>query len=183
MSKFLFFSDSHGCSGALRELAARVENESPDLVCFLGDALYHGPRNSIQCDYNPRDSAALMNSMSDRIIAVRGNCDAEVDQMMLGFPLLETYSFVVCDGLRVFLTHGHIYGPDNLPKIAGPYVMVTGHTHVPVLEKDKSGIVFVNPGSIAIPKASSLPSYSVLEGRRFSLKALYTGQEYKSMTV
>ena len=181
--KILFFSDAHGCAGALRELAKRIGEESPDIIAFLGDALYHGPRNAIQGDYEPQSAADLFNAMTPRPVAVRGNCDAEVDQMLLKFPVQETSATLWADGIRVFLSHGHVWGPSNLPPFFEGEVIATGHTHVPTLLPLPGGMVALNPGSISIPKGGSVPSYATLDGRTLALKDLYSGGAYRAHTL
>lgn len=177
--KLLFFSDSHGCAGALRELTKRIAEFGPDRILFLGDSLYHGPRNAIQGDYDPNEAAALLNAMEKTIVAVRGNCDAEVDQMLLRFPLLETSATVLADDRTFFLSHGHVFSPGRMPPIPESTILATGHTHVPVIERLPSGHLHLNPGSIAIPKSGSVPSYATFDGTTLALRDLYTGAAYR----
>lgn len=181
--KLLFFSDSHGCAGALRELSKRIAEFAPDRILFLGDSLYHGPRNAIQGDYDPNEASALLNAMEKQIIAVRGNCDAEVDQMMLRFPLLETSTTVLAGNQSFFLSHGHVFGPGHIPSIPQETILATGHTHVPVIERLPTGHLHLNPGSISIPKGGSIPSYATFDGTTLALRDLYTGKTYRELTV
>ena len=175
MSRILLFSDSHGVAAAMKALRARVEADAPDLVCFLGDALYHGPRNGVPLDYDTKVSADEFNAMAERIVAVRGNCDAEIDQMMLRFPLLGPYATVVVDGVRLFLSHGHRWGPDEeLPPLPAGAIVATGHTHIPTVERVRDVWCF-NPGSISIPKGGSEPSYALLEDRLLAIRRLADG--------
>ena len=175
MSRILFFSDSHGVAAAMKALRARVEADVPDPVCILGDALYHGPRNGVPLDYDTKVSADEFNAMAERIVAVRGNCDAEIDQYMLSFPLLGTYATVLVDGVRLFLSHGHLWGPDEqLPPLPGGAIVATGHTHVPTVELVDGHWCF-NPGSISIPKGGSEPSYALLEDRLLTIRRLADG--------
>ena len=175
MSRILFFSDSHGAFPAMKALRARVEADAPDLVCFLGDALYHGPRNGLPVDYDTKRTADEFNAMAERIVAVRGNCDAEIDQYMLSFPLLGPYATVVIDGVRLFLSHGHLWGPDErLPPLPDGAIVATGHTHVPAVERVHDHWCF-NPGSISIPKGGSGPSYALLEDRMLTIRRLADG--------
>ena len=179
----LFFSDSHGVCAAMRALRARIEADSPDLVCFLGDALYHGPRNGVPVDYDTKCSADEFNAIAARIVAVRGNCDAEIDQLMLSFPLLGTYATVMAGGVRLFLSHGHIWGPGvQLPPLPNGSVVATGHTHVPTVER-VDGIWCFNPGSISIPKGGSEPSYAILDGRELSLRRLADGEPFRTASL
>jgi len=179
-SRILFFSDAHGVLPAMRALRARVEAEAPDLVCFLGDALYHGPRNGVPGDYDTKRAADEFNAIAERIVAVRGNCDAEVDQFMLSFPLLGPCATVVADGTRLFLSHGHLWGPDEgIPPLPAGTLVATGHTHVPRVERVDGHWCF-NPGSISIPKGGSEPSYALLEGRALSFRRLADGATFRT---
>ena len=175
MSRILLFSDSHGVAAAMKALHARVEADAPDLVCFLGDALYHGPRNGVPLDYDTKASAEEFNAMAERIVAVRGNCDAEIDQYMLSFPMMGTYATVVIDGVRLFLSHGHLWGPDEqLPSLPAGAIVATGHTHVPTVERVHDRWC-LNPGSISIPKGGSGSSYALLDGRLLTIRRLADG--------
>ena len=179
MARILLFSDSHGVFAAMQALRARVEADAPDLVCFLGDALYHGPRNGVPLDYDTKASAEAFNAMAERIVAVRGNCDAEIDQYMLSFPMLGTYATVVADDVRLFLSHGHLWGPDEqLPPLPAGAIVATGHTHVPTVER-VHGLWCLNPGSISIPKGGSEPSYALLEDRHLEIRRLADGAKMR----
>lgn len=181
--RLLFFSDAHGVLPAMRALRARVEADAPDFVCFLGDALYHGPRNGVPSEYDTARAADEFNALSERIVAVRGNCDAEIDQLMLSFPMLGPYATVVVGGIRLFLSHGHHWGPDEqLPPLAAGTIVATGHTHVPDLRRVNGHWCF-NPGSISIPKGGSVPSYALLDGNSLTFRRLADGQPYRSETL
>ena len=178
MARILLFSDSHGVFAAMQALRARVEADAPDLVCFLGDALYHGPRNGVPLDYDTKASAEAFNAMAERIVAVRGNCDAEIDQAVLHFPILADYALLCEGGRTVFATHGHLYNLDCLPPLHAGDILLHGHTHVPAcVEKD--GIFYLNPGSAAIPKESSPHSVMTLEDGIFRWIDLDSGAEYR----
>lgn len=170
--KLLIASDLHGSATAARALAARVEAEVPDRILLLGDLLYHGPRNDLPAGYAPKEVAPILNSWANRVIAVRGNCDAEVDQMVLSFPCQADYALVEADGHLLYLTHGHVSGmtPDAPPTLAAGSAFLTGHTHVKVLE-NHDGVLFVNPGSTSIPKDGSA-SYATYDSGTFTLKTL-----------
>lgn len=170
--KILIASDIHGCAPAARALAARIEAEAPDRVALLGDLLYHGPRNALPAGYDPQEVFAILNGLADRIVAVRGNCDSEVDQMVLSFPCLADYALIEADGHLLYLTHGHLPGksPAEPPALAPGSALVTGHTHVKTLDA-RDGVLFVNPGSTSIPKDGSA-SYAVYGHGRFALKTL-----------
>lgn len=170
--KILIASDLHGSATCARALVDRVEAEAPDRIALLGDVLYHGPRNDLPEGYAPKEVAPLLNALAERIVAVRGNCDAEVDQMVLGFPCMADYA-QVADGPRtLFLTHGHLPGlsPDDLPALPANTAFCSGHTHVKVLEQ-RGGLVLLNPGSLSLPKDGSR-SYAVYEDGSFALKTL-----------
>ncbi len=152
--KLIIASDIHGSAywcGALVEL---IEAEQPDKVLLLGDLLYHGPRNDLPRDYAPKKVIPMLSSLKDRILAVRGNCEAEVDQMVLPFPCMADYAVLCCDGLTLYLTHGHHHDPENLPPLAPGSVFLSGHTHVKI-DEDHGGIRCLNPGSVSIPKDGS----------------------------
>ena len=170
--KLLIASDLHGSAPAVRALAARIEAEAPDRIALLGDLLYHGPRNDLPVGYAPKEVIGLLNGLAERIVAVRGNCDAEVDQMVLGFPCMADYALVEADGRLLYLTHGHLPGmsPDDPPSLAPGSALLTGHTHVKTLD-ERDGVLYVNPGSTSIPKDGSA-SYAVYENGAFMLKAL-----------
>ena len=173
--RILFFSDAHGVVPALQALRRRVDADAPDLVCFLGDALYHGPRNGIPGEYDPQRAAGEFNALAERIVAVRGNCDAEIDQCLLSFPLLGDYATVLAGGRRILLSHGHLYGPDaTLPPLPAGSLVATGHTHVPVIRRVGELVCF-NPGSISLPKGGSVPSYALLDGANLTLRRLSDG--------
>ena len=162
--RILFFSDAHGVFQAMKALRARVEVDAPDLVCFLGDALYHGPRNGVPLDYDTQCAADEFNAMSERIVAVRGNCDAEVDQMMFEFPMMGDYAVLEAEKETFFLTHGHLWNEHNLPPLGMGSVLAHGHTHVPELTKLKCGLTVFNPGSVALPKGGSSRSFGYFDG-------------------
>ncbi len=170
--KFVIASDLHGAAPAVRALAQRIEAEAPDRVLLLGDLLYHGPRNNLPEGYAPKEVLAVLNNLAGSIIAVRGNCDAEVDQMVLDFPCMADFTQVFADGHLLHLTHGHLPGntPDNPPALAPGSALLTGHTHVKRLEQ-VDGVLYVNPGSISIPKDGSA-SYATYENGVFALKTL-----------
>lgn len=152
--KILIASDIHGSAYWCARLMELAEREQPDRLVLLGDLLYHGPRNDLPRDYAPKQVIPMLDRWKDRILAVRGNCEAEVDQMVLSFPCMAEYALLEADGLRLFLTHGHHHNPRNLPPLAEGAVFLYGHTHV---KEDTlvDGIRCVNPGSVSIPKDGS----------------------------
>ena len=152
--KLLIASDIHGSAywcGKLMELIAR---ENPQRVVLLGDLLYHGPRNDLPRGYAPKEVIAMLSSIREKIVAVRGNCEAEVDQMVLPFPCMADYALLEADGLRMYLTHGHHANPSQLPPLKAGSIFLSGHTHVK-MDEVRNGIRCINPGSVSIPKDGS----------------------------
>ena len=152
--KLLIASDIHGSAFWCRKLMETIEAEQPDKILLLGDLLYHGPRNDLPKEYAPKEVIPMLSSLADRILAVRGNCEAEVDQMVLPFPCMADYAMVEADGMTIYLTHGHLSGPGNLPPLRPGTVFLSGHTHVK-LDHMENGIRCLNPGSVSIPKDGS----------------------------
>ena len=169
--KLLIASDIHGDLSAAEAVFSAYEREGADKLLLLGDLLYHGPRNSLPEGYNPKGVIELLNKRKNDIIAVRGNCDTEVDQMVLEFPILADYCYSVFDGITLFATHGHKLNTDNLPPLRRGDVLLNGHWHIPAAEELSSGIFYVNPGSAALPKGNFPKSYAVYENREFTVKS------------
>ena len=166
--KMMVASDIHGSAFWCRKLMERFEAENPDRLLLLGDLLYHGPRNDLPDGYAPKEVAAMLNAISDKLLCVRGNCEAEVDQMMLNFPVMAEYC-ILYDGTReIFATHGHKFGKDNPPKLPEGSILLCGHTHV-TADDDCGTFRYLNPGSVSIPKNGTPRGYIVLEngGCRF----------------
>ncbi|TGY59843.1 phosphodiesterase [Coriobacteriaceae bacterium] len=173
--KYLIASDIHGSAYWCGRLMERVEAERPDKILILGDVLYHGPRNALPRDYDPKGVIAMLNPLAPAIVAVRGNCEAEVDQMVLDFPCMADYAEIVDPGGRtLWLTHGHLWNPGNLPPLQPGSAFLYGHTHVKVLEEVEGGVTVFNPGSVSIPKDGS-HSFGVYEDGRFRLELLEEG--------
>lgn len=152
--KLIIASDIHGSAFWCRKLMELVEAERPDRLVLLGDLLYHGPRNDLPRDYAPKQVIPMLSVYKDIILAVRGNCEAEVDQMVLPFPCMADYALLSADGLGMYLTHGHRRCPDDLPPLPEGTVFLSGHTHVK-LDEMRGGIRCLNPGSVSIPKDGS----------------------------
>lgn len=177
--KYLIASDIHGSLYFAKLLKKRFEEEGADRLVLLGDILYHGPRNDIPRDYDTQSVAKLLNGIGKDILCVRGNCDAEVDQAMLSFPVLCDFG-IISDGARmIYLTHGHKYNKDNPPPVRCGDIVLLGHTHVPVHEV-YNGILFANPGSVSIPKGGSTNSYILYKDGVFTLKKIETGEQIDS---
>ncbi len=168
--KLMVASDLHGSLFYTTQLKEAFDQEAPRLLLLLGDLLYHGPRNDLPKGYDPKGVAALLNDMKGFLLCVRGNCEAEVDQMMLEFPVLSDYAALFWEDRTLFAVHGHQPWLGTLPVRPGN-VLLTGHTHVPVLQ-EKAGILRLNPGSVSIPKEGSGHSYLILENQRAVLKNL-----------
>ena len=173
--KIMFFSDVHGSPENMELLLKRMEGFQPDHLVLLGDALYHGPRNPLKVDYAPQITAKLLNSVKEKLTAVRGNCDSEVDQMMLEYPMMSDYATLLADGYRFFLTHGHCWNPGNPPPIGSGDVLCYGHTHIPQAERSECGMTFFNPGSLSLPKGGYPASYGIYENRSLKVVELESG--------
>lgn len=179
--KLFFMSDIHGSAYYLKKAIQRFNEEGAGYMVILGDELYHGARNPLPEEYNPKEVAKLLNEYSSSIIAVRGNCDCEIDSVVLDFPMMSDYSVVLYNNRRLFLTHGHIYNEENMPKLKSGDAMFYGHTHVPRAEK-VGNVFLINPGSITFPKDDSPNSYGVLEGNTFEIKDL-DGKTFKKIEI
>ncbi|ELY4671466.1 phosphodiesterase [Cronobacter muytjensii] len=180
--KLMFASDIHGSLPATELLLARFADSDARWLVLLGDFLNHGPRNPLPKGYNPGEVAKRLNTVADRIIAVRGNCDSEVDQMLLEFPITAPWQQVLLAEQRLFLTHGHLYSPENLPPLAAGDVLVYGHTHIPVAARKGEHIHF-NPGSVSMPKGGYPASYGFLGGDTLSVITLETSQVIAQTTI
>lgn len=168
--KYLIASDIHGSFYYCEKLMEAFEKEAAHKLILLGDILYHGPRNDLPSMYEPKKVISLLNERKSRILAVRGNCDAEVDQMVLAFPIMADYAVLeLNDGIQLYMSHGHIYNENNLPPMEKGNVFLYGHTHV-LRAEEKNGIHFWNPGSVSIPKEGNPPTYGTLEEGRFVIK-------------
>ena len=181
--KVLIASDLHGSATYARLLAERVAAEDPDRVALLGDLLYHGPRNELPDGYAPKEVVPILREFVGRIVAVRGNCDSEVDETVLGFRILDTSAQIVDGetGTTLFLTHGHAVTPEDPPALPPRTVFCSGHTHVKLLE-GRDGLLFCNPGSLSLPKDGSR-SYAVYENGAVTLKALDDGAAIRSASL
>lgn len=177
MNTYMFASDIHGSAYWCRKLLQTFEESGAERLILLGDILYHGPRNDLPKEYAPKEVLAMLNPLKDRILCVRGNCEAEVDQMVLEFPCMADYGFLVLNGLTFYATHGHVYNTlsegQNLPPMTEGEILIHGHTHIPVAEAFQAGekqIYWLNPGSVSIPKGGFSNSYGLLQGTRFTVR-------------
>ncbi len=166
--KLMIASDLHGSAYYTKKLLEAYEQEQPQKLLLLGDLLYHGPRNDLPRDYAPKEVTAMLNSIADRLLCVRGNCDAEVDQMVLDFPIMADYCVLFEQGKTIYVTHGHLFGEANPPKLHDGDILLTGHTHVPACVDH--GYQYLNPGSVSLPKEDSWHGYMTLENGRFLWK-------------
>ena len=175
--KIMIASDIHGSALWCRKMLQRWEAEGSPRLLLLGDILYHGPRNDLPDEYRPKEVLAMLNPLREQIFCVRGNCDTEVDQMVLEFPILADYALLYVEDKLIYATHGHIYHPDAPPPLAAGSILLNGHTHVPAYVPGDS-FTYINPGSVSIPKEGSCHSYMMLEGGRLFWKDVSTGQAY-----
>ncbi len=171
--KLLIASDLHGSAPAVEKLLTAFENSHSERLILLGDILYHGPRNDLPAGYDPKRVIALLTPYADRLFCVRGNCDTEVDQMVLPFPILAETALLYVDGRTWFAAHGHRSGANpaanDLPPLPAGSVFLSGHTHVPTLDADINGVLRLNPGSTSIPKGGFPASYALYEDDRFTV--------------
>ena len=172
--KFLIASDIHGSAYWCRQMLKAFEAEQADRMILLGDLLYHGPRNDLPRDYAPKEVTAMLNAHAADILAVRGNCDAEVDQMVLTFPIMADYAVMPVRERLLFITHGHLFNNETLPPLKQGDILLHGHTHVSVLE-DHGTHVYMNPGSVSLPKPGHPHGYMTLEDGLFTWKDLEGG--------
>ena len=172
--KWMIASDIHGSAHFCRLMLDCFEREHADRLLLLGDLLYHGARNDLPRGYDTRETARLLNEYSSRIMTVRGNCDSEVDQMVLDFPIMAEYALLENGKNIIFASHGHVFNAQNLPALSAGDVLLCGHTHVPAC-KDIDGIIYIHPGSVSIPKEASPHSYITLENGVFTWKDIEGG--------
>jgi hypothetical protein len=169
--KIMIASDIHGSAYYCRKLLEAYRKEKADKLLLLGDILYHGPRNDLPKDYAPKEVLAMLNGIKEEILCVRGNCDTEVDQMVLEFPIMAEYCILYTEGRMIFATHGHNFNEQKLPMLKKGDILLHGHTHVPVCKETES-YIYMNPGSVSIPKEQSWNGYMTLEDSIFEWKNL-----------
>lgn len=179
--KLMIASDIHGSAYYCKELLECWKKEQPDKLLILGDILYHGPRNDLPREYAPKQVISMLNEIKDELLCVRGNCEAEVDQMVLEFPVLADYCILYEDGHMIFATHGHVYHEKNVPPLKKGDVLLHGHTHVPKCVEHEN-YIYMNPGSVSIPKEESAHGYMMLENGTFSWKTL-KGEIYQTYSL
>lgn len=179
--KWMIASDLHGSAYYCKKMVEAFEREGADRLLMLGDLLYHGPRNDLPREYAPKEVIPLLNGLGDRLLCVRGNCDSEVDQMILPFPMLADYALLSLDGVELFATHGHLHGPDAPPPIRSGSFLLCGHTHLPV-RRAIEGFTYLNPGSLALPKEGTPHSCLVLENGIFTWRDVVSGVAFEPLS-
>lgn len=180
--KILIASDIHGSAYYCRKLIEVFKDEKADRILLLGDILYHGPRNDLPKEYAPKEVISVLNPLKDKIFCIRGNCDTEVDQMVLDFPILADYCIIPCNDKMIYATHGHKFNEMTPPPLANGDILLCGHTHIPKIQNYEN-FTYLNPGSVSIPKENSPHSYIVFERNAFCWKNLETGEIYKTFEI
>ena len=180
--KLMFASDIHGSAPSCELMLKRFDEEKAEKLFLLGDILYHGPRNDLPEGYAPKKVIAMLNERKADLLCVRGNCDTEVDQMVLEFPILAEYALLYLDGKQVFVTHGHKFNTATPPALQNGDVLLHGHTHVQIFD-DSNGYIYMNPGSVSLPKENKQKSYMVYEDGVFTVKSLENGTEEMSYSI
>lgn len=179
--RYMFASDIHGSAYYCRKTLEKYRERKAERLILLGDLLYHGPRNELPNEYDPKQVLAMLNEYKDEIYAVRGNCDSEVDQMVLEFPMMADYGLLVLNGRTIYATHGHIYNEETLPPMRPGDVLLHGHTHLPVAQA-MGECFLLNPGSVSLPKGGNPCSYGMLEGSMFTIYD-FEGNKLKEITL
>ena len=179
--KLMIASDLHGSAYYVDLLLRRWQEEEAARLILLGDILYHGPRNALPRDYDTKAAAALLNAVSPLPLCVRGNCDGEVDQTILSFPVLPDFAWLFVNGHTAYLTHGH-HREEAAARLSEGDLLFYGHTHVPDFS-EQDGLRFINPGSVSIPKEGSPHSYLIWDGDMLLWKDVGTGGIYKRETI
>ena len=180
--KFMFASDLHGSLTAGEQVIARFEQEKPEKLILLGDLLYHGARNDLPEGYSTKGLTALLNRYKESIIAVRGNCDSEIDQVVLEFPMMADYCVMYADGRVWLITHGHVFDEDHMIPYTPGTVLIHGHTHVKVMDV-REDLIYLNPGGAALPKDDDIKSYMIYEDGCFSIRDLRDGSVLKTLKI
>ena len=179
--KYLFVSDIHGSLPSLEKVLDFYKQEHCDMLCVLGDILNYGPRNRIPEGIDPKGIAERLNAMNENIITVRGNCDSEVDQMLLRFPIMSDYALIADNGQRMFLTHGHVYNEEKMPPCRHN-LFVYGHTHLWKLERQDDGTVICNLGSPTFPKGGNVPTFGLYDNGTISVRTI-DGEKLKELKI
>ncbi len=181
--KYIIASDIHGSAFWCRKLLEAFEYEGAEKLVLLGDLLYHGPRNDFPEEYSPKAVFAMLNAVKEKILAVRGNCDSEVDQMVLEFPILADYAVADKEGRALFLTHGHLFNAEQPPLLKKGDILFNGHFHTPACVEMENGAFYANCGSVALPKEGFPHSYLLLDGDALYFKDLETGGIFDCLSL
>ena len=182
MKKIMIASDLHGDAKCVERLLDRYEKSGADRLVLLGDLLYHGPRNDLPDGYAPKRVIQPLNDVKNELLCVRGNCDTEVDGMVLDFPIMADYGYIAMENITLFATHGHKFNLDCLPPLKAGDILLHGHTHIPAAEPFGNKNFYINPGSVSLPKNSTPKSYIELSDGKFDFCAL-DGSVYKSFSL
>lgn len=166
--KIFVASDIHGSKHYTKKFAKLIETENPDQIILLGDLYYHGPRNKFPKGYNPKETANILNGYKNKIKCVKGNCDAEVDQMISSFEIEDQYETTI-NGKTFLFVHGHKLDSENMPNKDFTF---GGHTHIPVINADLKNTTYVNPGSLGLPKSNDGSTFAVIEENKISIKSI-----------
>ena len=180
--RIMVASDIHGSAYYCRKMLDALEKENADKLLLLGDILYHGPRNDLPKEYAPKEVIKMLNNIKEKILCVRGNCDTEVDQMVLEFPILADYSILYVGNKMIYATHGHNYNMKNIPPLQKGDILLHGHTHVPAWIPFGEDNLYLNPGSVSIPKENSEHGYMTIEEKQIVWKNL-KGEEYHRVEI
>ena len=183
--KLMIASDIHGSDTYCEKMLEAFAREGAERLLLLGDILYHGPRNDLPDGYAPKKVIERLNSVKQKLLCVRGNCDTEVDQMVLEFPILADYSLIWLGGRALYATRGHVYNEDKLPPLNSGDILLYGHTHIPK-HSENNGVVCINPGSVSIPKNGSCHSYIICDDSDGKLSFVWKqldGDEYMSLII
>lgn len=175
MMTIMIASDIHGSALYCRQMLEAMDREKADRLLLLGDLLYHGPRNDLPEQYQPKEVIRMLNERKERIFCVRGNCDTEVDQMVLEFPIMAEYALIPFEDRMIFATHGHHFNIQQPPSLMPGDILLHGHTHVPAWQPFGQGHLYLNPGSVSLPKENSWRGYMSLTESGFEWKTL-TGE-------
>ena len=182
LMKYMIASDIHGSAYYCRQMLSAFEREKADRLLLLGDILYHGPRNDLPKEYAPKEVISMLNEMKEKILCVRGNCESEVDQMVLSFPIMADYAVLSVKSRLIYATHGHNFNTGSLPPLSRGDILLHGHTHVPAWTPFGDNNLYLNPGSVSIPKESSAHGYMTLENGVFQWKTL-EGNIYHELNI
>lgn len=180
--KLMFASDIHGCAPSCKAMLRKFSEEKAEKLFLLGDILYHGPRNGVPDSYDPKEVIRMLNECAESLLCVRGNCDTEVDQTVLDFPVTAEYALLYLDGRTVFLTHGHRFNTEEPPKLKKRDILLHGHTHIQVID-DSRDYIYMNPGSVSLPKNGNAKSYMIYENGTFEVKELDSGNTQMKYSI